>query len=153
MHESDQLQDYLINNQLMVDPKLVNFNVLLSLLQLIRSHLYCFERTKRVSRIQLWDLNPWAYWLQPWDVALKPSATTDSDHIHVYSGLGQGDMLHIPSPTRQHGLSYIHRAECTVDFLYTQGHQAQNAPKLVLARCMSCLATPLLDFHLFMPLY
>ena len=58
MHESDQLQDYLINNQLMVDPKLVNFNVLLSLLQLIRSHLYCFERTKRVSRIQLWDLNP-----------------------------------------------------------------------------------------------
>ena len=62
-------------------------------------------------------------------------------------------MLHIPSPTRQHGLSYIHRAECTVDFLYTQGHQAQNAPKLVLARCMSCLATPLLDFHLFMPLY
>ena len=62
-------------------------------------------------------------------------------------------MLHIPSPTRQHGLSYIHRAECTVDFLHTQGHQAQNAPKLVLARCRSCLATPLLDFHLFMPLH
>ena len=60
-------------------------------------------------------------------------------------------MLHIPSPTRQHGLSY--RAECTVDFLYTQGHQDQSAHKLFLARCMSCLATPLLDFHLYMPLH
>ena len=58
-----------------------------------RRHLYCYERTKRVPRVQLWDLNPWAYWLQSWDVALKPSATTDSDHIHFYSGLGQRDML------------------------------------------------------------
>ena len=58
-----------------------------------RYHLYCYKRTRRVPRVQLWDLNPWAYWLQPWDVALKPSATTDSEYCHICSRLGQGDML------------------------------------------------------------
>ena len=135
MHESDQLQDYLINNQLMVDPKLVNFNVLLSLLQLIRSHLYCFERTKRVSRIQLWDLNPWAYWLQSWDFAPKAlSHCTHSSLSLTIVGWDRGTCSTSP-PTKQHGLNYIHHFLGTVQwtYLYTQG-QAQNAPKL----CSSC---------------
>ena len=37
-------------------------------------------------------------------------------------------MLHIPSPTRQHGLSY--RAECTVDlFLYTHCVTGASGPE------------------------
>ena len=39
--------------------------------------------------VKLWDLNPWAYWLQPWDIALKPSATTDSEFYHICSRIGQ----------------------------------------------------------------
>ena len=60
-----------------------------------RCPLYCYERTKRVPRVRLWDLNPWAYWLQPWGLALKPSATTDSENYHICSGHGEGDMLQI----------------------------------------------------------
>ena len=39
--------------------------------------------------VKLWDLNPWAYWLQPWDIALKPPATTDSEFYHICSRIGQ----------------------------------------------------------------
>ena len=98
LHESDQLQDYLINNQLMVDPKLANFNVLPE-----RRLYHCrnwSEATFTVMRESQGsrDLNPWAYWLQSWDVALKPSATADSHHCHWLVGwLQSSDVAEKPS--------------------------------------------------------
>ena len=98
LHESDQLQDYLINNQLMVDPTLANFNVLPE-----RRLYHCrnwSEATFTVMRESQGsrDLNPWAYWLQSWDVALKPSATADSHHCHWLVGwLQSSDVAEKPS--------------------------------------------------------
>ena len=135
LHESDQLQDYLINNQLMVDPKLANFNVLPE-----RRLYHCrnwSEATFTVMRESQGsrDLNPWAYWLQSWDFAPKTlSHCTHSSLSLTIVGWDRGTCSTSP-PTKQHGLNYIHHFLGTVQwtYLYTQG-QAQNAPKL----CSSC---------------